>query len=661
MDKENAVAIASAQMLAPLVNRNTIAAAVGAAATFALIRLPTHVHNLSTPTLSPIYVPPLLLLTLVACFYLYYTNWLAVPPTVHHRAWPASHLTAPKLPRPSPPADHPAVRLTRAVLSQPAFACFLRRAYSPTWWIFSGHLQTLFTALAPPSALRTPTVVYKRELLHVKPLRKGLFDGQIALDWALSSSPYSTASNVATKQPAVETVRFRATDPTVVIVHGLAGGSGEHYIRGLIHHLSTSTQHRFRCVVFNQRGCGGQQLISPQAYCGAYTGDLHQALHHIKARLHAAPLILIGYSLGANVVARYIGEHSDDAKHVTACIAIASPWDCVHSCRELDRVWWKRLTYSQQLAKNLCTVFSNHVAAFASSPTVDLPSVFGSRTLREFDTLCTSAAFGYATVDDYYRDASSAAFVSAVRTPCLFISSWDDPICDGGGIPVDECVANECCLLLTTPGGGHSMCMYEGWRAESYCARLIRQYAEALMDVLEREAEGSQLDKAALDNDWVSQPPPMAKAEKDVVVAEGLVAPEGLDNDELREHSPPQAQPSLSTTPSTANSGTVSTSADGNYTPYTPPTSSTPPLLGSSTASGTGRQAEREASGAASHAVPRIARNGKAVAGAGSSARVKPTEAVAEAADAVVVDDVLDALIAFTRRTRQMLESSPFS
>ena len=264
MDKENALAVASAQLLAPLVNRNTVAAAVGAAAAFALIGLPTYISALPAPALSSTYILPLLLLTLVACFYLYYANWLALPPKVHHRAWPASHLTPPKLPRPAPPAEHPAVRLTRAVLSQPSFASFLRRPYSLTPWLCTGHLQTLFTAFAPPSVLRTPTIVYKRELLHVKSLRKGLYDGQVALDWAVSCSPYSPPVQAATQQPSVETTQFRATDPVVVIVHGLAGGSGEHYIRGLVHHLSTSTARRFRCVVFNQRGCGCQQLISPQ-------------------------------------------------------------------------------------------------------------------------------------------------------------------------------------------------------------------------------------------------------------------------------------------------------------------------------------------------------------------------------------------------------------
>ena len=658
MHKENAVAVASAQLLAPLVNRNTVAAAVGAAATYALLRLPPHIRPLSLPILSSLYILPLLLLiTLVACFYLYYSNWLAVPPTVHHRAWPASHITAPKLPRPSPPADHPAVRLTRAVLSQPALASFLSRPYSPTPWLFSGHLQTLFTALAPPSALRTPTVVYKRELLHVKPLREGLYEGQIALDWALSCSPYSPPSTAAAEQPpAVQTIRFRATDPTVVIVHGLAGGSGEHYIRGLVHHLSTSTARRFRCVVFNQRGCGGQQLISPQAYCGAYTGDLHQALHHIHARLPTSPLILIGYSLGANVVSRYVGEHPDETV-VTACVAVSNPWDCVHSCRELDRTWWKRLTYSQQLAKNLCTVFSHHTTAFSTSPTIHLPSAFTARTLREFDTLCTSAAFEYATVDDYYRDASSAAFVSRMRTACLFLSSYDDPICDGGGIPVDECAGNECCLLLTVPCGGHSMCFYEGWRAGSYCVRLIRQYAESLMDVLDGEAGRKGGEQHA--DGWVSQPPPMVEAEKEEVVSDGLIAPKGLDNDELDEQSSHQRQPPLRTAADHAQrieAGIVHDTA--------PRFSSSPqPSHSLSAATDTRQQAEAEADSTAAEAVQRKTTKGAAAGGKAKKAKVEqdgtPAAAAAsETALTVAVDDVLDTLIAFTRRTRLLVQSS---
>ena len=706
MGREDAAAAATASLVAPLVNRTTLAAAVGAAATFALIRLPPYVHTLSVPTLSTTYILPLLLLILAACFYVYYTNWLAVPPTVHHRAWPASHLTPPKLPRSSPPPDHPAVRLTRAVLSQPSFASLLCRPYCPTPWLFSGHLQTLFTAMAPPSALRTPTVLYKRELLLVKALRKDLYDGQIALDWALSCSPYVPLSNAAAEQaePAIETARFRATDPTVVIVHGLAGGSGEHYIRGLIHHLSTSTARRFRCVVFNQRGCGGQQLISPQAYSGAYTGDLHQALLHIHARLPSSPLLLVGYSLGANVVTRYIGEHPSTASYITACIAISNPWDCVHSCRELERVWWKRLIYSQQLAKNLCTVFSRHSAAFASSPTIDLSAALRSRTLREFDTLCTSAAFGYATVEDYYRSASSSAFVSGIRTACLFVSCLDDAICHSGGIPVDECVGNECCLLLTVPGGGHSMCLYEGWRADSYCVRVIRQYAEAVMDVLDRGAGGRQMDGGEQDGGWIPQPPLMAAAEKKEVVSDGLVAPKGLDNDELRDNemrSPPQSQPppaaaaavlrpnaprqtdvsSLAAPPPhrQRNAGATTDSAPRALTaaPHTGADTHNASLASFSSPShpshkeaavaGTQRHDEEEEAAAEADGRPgRKAKGGMkkaaVVLGKAMATRAKLEQSIATtAAVAVAVDDVLDSLISFTRRTRLLVQSSPLS
>ena len=314
----------------------------------------------------------------------------------------------------------------------------------------------------------------------------------------------------------------------------------------------------------------------------------------------------------------------------------------MHSCRELDRTWLKRNTYSRQLAKNLCTVFSTHTAAFASSPTVHLPSVFHSRTLREFDTLCTSAAFGYATVDDYYRDASSAAFVSSVRTACLFVSCLDDPICDAGGIPVDECEGNECCLLLTVAGGGHSMCLYEGWRPDSYCVQLIRHYAEAVIDVLDSEASGGGMSRGEQIGEWVAQPPPMVRTDKDEVVSDGLVAPEGLDDEELREHWSHLPQPPPS--------------AAFNSSPHQ--TSPTRPVSAST-------DCQQQADDEVDHTVPTAARS-KVEDGTGASG--EPKEAGVEQSDGAVagagVDmtaamaDMLDTLITFTRRTRLLLQSS---
>lgn len=42
----------------------------------------------------------------------------------------------------------------------------------------------------------------------------------------------------------------------------------------------------------------------------------------------------------------------------------------------------------------------------------------------------------YADVDSYYRDGSSAAYIPKIRTPSLYVNSFDDPFL--GKLPVEE-------------------------------------------------------------------------------------------------------------------------------------------------------------------------------------------------------------------------------
>ncbi len=48
---------------------------------------------------------------------------------------------------------------------------------------------------------------------------------------------------------------------------------------------------------------------TPKGYCGAYTDDVREAVRHInEKRTPGTPFVAIGYSLGANIMVKYLGE-----------------------------------------------------------------------------------------------------------------------------------------------------------------------------------------------------------------------------------------------------------------------------------------------------------------------------------------------------------------
>src|SRR5690606_28807808 len=150
---------------------------------------------------------------------------------------------------------------------------------------------------------------------------------------------------------------FTDRTPTVLILHGLAGGGSEHYVKNLCFHLSSTRG--FRCVVFNARGCGGSKLRNGQLYCGAYTDDLRQVVASLRARLPNAPLLAVGFSLGANILTKFAGEEGalGRAAPFEALVALANPFDFLLSSKFLERNCFMRRVYSANLAANLVALF----------------------------------------------------------------------------------------------------------------------------------------------------------------------------------------------------------------------------------------------------------------------------------------------------------------
>lgn len=81
-------------------------------------------------------------------------------------------------------------------------------------------------------------------------------------------------------------------------------------------------------------------LSSPQFYSSCHTDDLRQALLYISHRYPQAPLLGLGFSLGANVLTRYVAEEGEECRLTSAC-ALA----CV-SLSSFDKVGSLRASFS---------------------------------------------------------------------------------------------------------------------------------------------------------------------------------------------------------------------------------------------------------------------------------------------------------------------------
>ncbi|KAK2962082.1 putative Medium-chain fatty acid ethyl ester synthase/esterase 2 [Blattamonas nauphoetae] len=278
-------------------------------------------------------------------------------------------------------------------------------------------------------------------------LVKGADGGDFRIDWFVNP--------VKTELPA--------NTPIVVIAHGLSGGSNEPMVQKLGLRLSTELGYRVGCVIF--RGCCGLKLSTMRMYNGGYTEDFHIALKLISERYPNAPISLVGFSLGGNMIGKYLGERTsknhpfleyDHIKNpspipanVKNAICVGCPFDLV----KMDKL----MKDDAQLfnGKGIVKYIQKHEYIFKKLPQYEPFFQKGDFRTRTIDATFTAPLFGYPDTETFYRDASCSTFFDGIKIPTLFISSMNDPISLKEALDIDMIDANPNTSLLLTRGGGH--------------------------------------------------------------------------------------------------------------------------------------------------------------------------------------------------------------
>ena len=240
--------------------------------------------------------------------------------------------------------------------------------------------------------------------------------------------------------------------PTLVVLHGLGGGSGELYIRETLDSVSRTGKWE-SCVVIS-RGCSRTKLTSNLFYNAAATWDLEQTVHWLRETFPNRPLYGLGFSLGANILTRYVGEEGPDCAF-KAAIVVSNPWDLNIGNTILKRSWIGRNVYLRALGASTKALFFKHPEAVKWNPNIDPDAVRKVKYLYEFDRAVQLPMWGYPTIGAYYRDASSVDSLLKIRVPFLAIHAADDPIAVIDAVPKDEFEVSSHAVLCETATGGH--------------------------------------------------------------------------------------------------------------------------------------------------------------------------------------------------------------
>ena len=126
------------------------------------------------------------------------------------------------------------------------------------------------------------------------------------------------------------------------IFQGVRIGSYESYVRAILSRACAPVEEGglgYRGAVINFRGCAsshtyvihfslisnlyigaGVPLTSQLLYSAGHTDDTRQALMYISHRYPKALLSAVGFSLGSNLLTRYLGEEGSQTRISSACV-----------------------------------------------------------------------------------------------------------------------------------------------------------------------------------------------------------------------------------------------------------------------------------------------------------------------------------------------------
>lgn len=284
--------------------------------------------------------------------------------------------------------------------------------FKPAWWLKNRHAQTIF-----------PTFFRRGAKLDLHRERIELPDGDFAdCDWV-----------------------GRGRDaPTVVILHGLEGSIDSSYARGMM----AAVEHvGWRGALLHFRGCSGEPNRLPIGYHSGFTADLDFFVNRLKTAEPEYPLITVGFSLGGNVLLKWLGECSDKAP-VAAAVAVSVPFDLAVAADTIERGLSR--VYNWYLLRSMRKSVARKFRRIATP--VPLPRMGSLKTFRQFDGAVTAPLHGFRDAADYYRRASSRQFLRAIRVPTLILQSADDPL-TGRSIPREDELSRSVTLEVSTCGG----------------------------------------------------------------------------------------------------------------------------------------------------------------------------------------------------------------
>lgn len=239
------------------------------------------------------------------------------------------------------------------------------------------------------------------------------------------------------------------TNTLVIILHGLEGSSQSTYIKDVVNYLKSK---KIAVAALNFRSCSGEDNLKLQSYHSGKTDDLDTTIRYISQNYKYQNLCLLGFSMGGNIVLKYVGETTQLNPKIQCTMAVSVPCDLAGSSLELSKkrnfIFMQR--FLRSLKKKTFQKLEKHPHA-----NIQKTSVENARSFFDFDGAVTAPIFGFKSAPDYWKKNSCKPFLSKINTPTLLINALDDSFLSKSCHPFEIAKKSTYFNFMPTTFGGH--------------------------------------------------------------------------------------------------------------------------------------------------------------------------------------------------------------
>ncbi len=288
--------------------------------------------------------------------------------------------------------------------------------FKPAWWMRNRHLQTIMPRFFRPfhktrynlSTLNTP-------------------DGDfLELAWAQPHNDHA---------------------PLAIVLHGLEGNINSFYAKGMMKKLK---QQGFAVVLMHFLNCSREVNRLARAYHSGETEDLRFFINYLKGKFPSRPLFAVGFSLGGNVLAKYLGEQGQSS-HLTGAAVVSAPFDLSASCEIIRKSLCK--IYQKYLLDRMKKSMQRKLPQIQQQINLTPEKLKSINDLWQFDDMLTAPLHGFSGAEDYYQQASAKPYLKTIATPTLIVHAKDDPMLSVKAVPNGTDVSDYVTLRVSDKGG----------------------------------------------------------------------------------------------------------------------------------------------------------------------------------------------------------------